>query len=236
MIKPERRYPRVLAAGDAALTVEFGETIDPILNERVLAFATAVETLAIPGLLEVVPTYRSATVYVDPVVVDVDGLIGRLQALADGLPHSPSPAGRCLEIPVLYGGDAGPDLAHVSAFAHRSAPEVIALHASVKYRVYMLGFSPGFPYMGRVPEPIAMPRLPTPRIKVPAGSVGIAGFQTGIYPIESPGGWRLIGRTPLRLYDPDRPAPFLLQPGDQARFVPISQPDYDRLAGHQDAP
>jgi inhibitor of KinA len=236
VINPERRYPRVLAAGDAALTVEFGETIDPILNERVLAFATAVETLAIPGLLEVVPTYRSATVYVDPVVVDVDGLIGRLQALAHGLPHSPSPAGRCLEIPVLYGGDAGPDLAHVSAFAHRSAPEVIALHASVKYRVYMLGFSPGFPYMGRVPEPIAMPRLPTPRIKVPAGSVGIAGFQTGIYPIESPGGWRLIGRTPLRLYDPDRPAPFLLQPGDQARFVPISQPDYDRLAGHQDAP
>jgi len=195
-----------------------------------------VEALAITALLEVVPTYRSATVYIDPVVVDVDGLIGRLQTLADGLPHSPSLAGRCLEIPVLYGGDAGPDLAHVSAFAHRSAPEVIALHALVEYRVYMLGFSPGFPYMGRVPEPIAMPRLPTPRIKVPAGSVGIAGFQTGIYPIESPGGWRLIGRTPLRLYDPDRPAPFLFQPGDRVRFVPISQPDYDRQAGHQNAP
>ncbi|HET7438858.1 MAG TPA: 5-oxoprolinase subunit PxpB, partial [Nitrospira sp.] len=132
----------------------------------------------------------------------------------------------------LYGGEGGPDLQDVAAFAKLSAAEVIRLHASVLYRVYMLGFSPGFPYLGLVPEPLAMPRLPTPRITVPAGSVGIAGTQTGIYPISTPGGWRLIGRTPIALYRAHSATPFLLNPGDLVRFEPIERQEFDRLRCH----
>ena len=139
---------------------------------------------------------------------------------------------------MLYGGDWGPDLDDVASFAKLSVAEVIRLHASVHYRVYMLGFSPGFPYLGLVPEPIAMPRLPTPRISVPAGSVGIAGTQTGIYPIATPGGWRLIGRTPVALYRRENSATqFLLHPGDLVRFEPIGTQEFERLRRdtHDDA-
>lgn len=220
--------PRVLPAGDAALTVEFGETIDPEVNDRVMTFARAVEGLDLTGLIETVPTYRSATVYFDPVVLDAGLLAARLKALAEALPPAISSPPRNVEIPVFYGGEVGPDLPDVASFANLSAQEAIALHASVEYRVYMLGFSPGFPYMGTVPGALAMPRLATPRPRVQAGSVGIAGSQTGIYPLESPGGWRVIGRTPLRLYDRARPNPFLLEPGDRVRFVPINQQEFDR--------
>ncbi len=268
------RYPRVLMAGDGALTIEFGSTIDPEINDRVMACSRAVDRLSLSGLLDIVPTYRSVTVYVDPLKIDIVSLAERLQALtlspapstsrrsravkgpslgkraglgqlgvggcnrARGgrvnLGKSPSRRARggrvrLIEIPVLYGGEYGPDLPAVAAFAKRSIEDVIALHISVEYRVYMLGFSPGFSYMGLVPDEIAMPRLAAPRAKVPAGSVGIAGSQTGIYPIETPGGWRLIGRTPLRLYDPNRARPFLLEPEDRVRFVRIDRAEYDRL-------
>jgi len=223
-------YPRVLAAGDAALTVEFGDTIDPVIHDRVLAFAQSVDGLSLDGLIETVPTYRSATVYFDPVILNANPLAERLKALAEALQPATSRPPRTVQIPVLYGGEFGPDLPGVASFAKLSADQTIALHASVEYRVYMLGFSPGFPYLGRVPDPLAMPRLATPRAKVPAGSVGIAGSQTGIYPLESPGGWRLIGRMPLRLYDQTRPNPFLLEPGDRVRFVIIDRTEFDRLA------
>jgi inhibitor of KinA len=223
-------YPRVLAAGDAALTIEFGSTIDPEINDRVMAFSRVVDRLFLSGVIDVVPTYRSVTVYVDPMRIDVVSLAECLKALAESLPPTTPRRSRMMKIPVLYGGEHGPDLAAVAAFAGRSVEDVIALHVSVDYRVYMLGFSPGFPYMGRIPDEIAMPRLATPRAKVPAGSVGIAGSQTGIYPLESPGGWRLIGRTPLRLYDPSRPKPFLLEPEDRVRFVLVDQDEYARLS------
>jgi len=194
-------YPRVLAAGDAAVTVEFGETIAPEINDRVMAFAQAVEGLGLDGLIETVPTYRSATVYFDPVVIEADQLAKRLLALAGSLPPTTVRPSRKVDISVAYGGEFGPDLDDVASFARLSVEETIALHVSVEYRVYMLGFSPGFPYLGLVPDAIAMPRLATPRAKVRAGSVGIAGSQTGVYPFDTPGGWRIIGRTPLRLYD-----------------------------------
>jgi inhibitor of KinA len=177
----------------------------------------------------VVPTYRSATVYVDPLTVELGPLTERLRVLAEGAPMRPAAPARTIEIPVAYGGECGPDLSAVAAFAGLSVEEAVALHHSVAYRCYMLGFSPGFPYLGRVPEAIAMPRLSEPRARVPAGSVGIAGSQTGIYPHDSPGGWRLIGRTPLRLYDPGRTEPFLIRAGDQIRFVPIDRQTYDQM-------
>lgn len=222
-------YPRVLPAGDAALTVEFGESIDPEVNDRVMTFTRAIESLDLTGLIETVPTYRSATVYFDPVGLEAGLLAERLKALAEALPPAISSPPRNVEIPVCYGGEFGPDLPDVASFANLSVQEAIALHASVEYRVYMLGFSPGFPYMGTVPGALTMPRLATPRACVPAGSVGIAGSQTGIYPLESPGGWRVIGRTPLRLYDRARPNPFLLEPGDRVRFRVIGREEFDRL-------
>lgn len=219
---------RILPLGDAALTIEFGEEIDPALNERVIAFAETVRAQTWEGVLDIVPTYRSVTIHVDPLCVDLDTLRSRLLQLSKTAQHGIR-SGRQHRIPVLYGGEAGPDLQDVAAFAKLSAAEVIRLHASVVYRVYMLGFSPGFPYLGLVPELLAMPRLPTPRVTVPAGSVGIAGTQTGIYPISTPGGWRLIGRTPIALYRPHSATPFLLDPGDLVRFEPIEQPEFDRL-------
>jgi inhibitor of KinA len=249
-------YPRVLMAGDGALTIEFGSTIDPEINDRVMACSQAVDRLSLSGLLDIVPTYRSVTVYLDPLKIDIVSLAERIQALAVSLaPHTRQSgpgkraglgqlgAGGCkddrggrvrlIEIPVLYGEEYGLDLPAVAAFAKRSIEDVIALHMSVEYRVYMLGFSPGFPYMGKIPDEIALPRLAAPRAKVPAGSVAIAGSQTSIYPIESPGGWRLIGRTPLRLYDPNRARPFLLEPEDRVRFVPITRRRYDDLHRRQ---
>jgi KipI family sensor histidine kinase inhibitor len=221
--------PRIVPAGDAAVTFEFGETIDPVINDRVIAFVRSVDRLALPGIVETVPTYRSATIYFDPAADHLDRLIARLmmEAHAAG-PSSLKP--RRVDIPVLYGGEWGPDLEDVAAFGKVSIDEAVALHISVEYRVYMLGFSPGFPYMGSIPETIAMPRLPTPRLHVPAGSVGIAGSQTGIYPTDGPGGWRLIGRTPLRLYDSNRAKPFLFEQGDRVRFVSVERQEFDRIS------
>jgi len=222
---------RILSLGDAALTIEFGQEIDPAVNERVIAFAETVCAQTWEGVLDVVPTYCSVTIHVDPLCVDLDTLTNWLIQLPKTAHHS-MPSGKQHRIPVLYGGEGGPDLHDVAAFAKLSPADVIRLHASVLYRVYMLGFSPGFPYLGLVPEPLAMPRLSTPRITVPAGSVGIAGTQTGIYPISTPGGWRLIGRTPIALYRAHSATPFLLNPGDVVRFEPIEQPEFDRLRRH----
>jgi inhibitor of KinA len=228
---------RILPLGDAALTIEFGQEIDPALNERVIAFAETVRIQRWDGVLDVVPTYCSVTIHVDPLCLDLDTLSNRLLQLPKP-PQRSAASGRQHRIPVLYGGDWGPDLDDVASFAKLSVADVIRLHASVQYRVYMLGFSPGFPYLGLVPEPIAMPRLPTPRISVPAGSVGIAGTQTGIYPIATPGGWRLIGRTPVALYRRENSATqFLLHPGDLVRFEPIGTHEFERLRRdtHDDA-
>jgi KipI family sensor histidine kinase inhibitor len=223
------QYPRILPLGDAGFLVEFGDSIDLAVNDRVVSFARAVERARVPGVVEVVPAYRSAAVYVDPVETDLASLREALGTLTGNLPMDPADRRRIVTIPVLYGSEAGPDLPALAERAGLSVEEAITLHASVEYRVYMLGFSPGFPYLGTVPDAIAAPRLPEPRINVPAGSVGIAGRQTGIYPQDSPGGWRVIGRTPLVLYDPARTEPFLLEPGDRVRFVPIDRREFDRV-------
>lgn len=223
-------FPRILPLGDSGVTVEFGDSIAPATNDQVIAFAQGLDTLTISGVVDVAPTYRSVSVYFDPLLTDLDDLERRLKELAANLPQQPTGPGRTIEIPVAYGVDLGPDLADVARLAGVSEQEVVALHGSTDYRVYMLGFSPGFPYLGTVPATIAIPRLAEPRTKVPAGSVGIAGTQTGIYPQESPGGWRLIGRTPVKLYDPQGSRPFLLEPGDHVRFVEISYEEYWRMA------
>jgi KipI family sensor histidine kinase inhibitor len=223
--------------GDAALTVEFGNEIDPALNTRVIAFADTVRAQLWEGVLDVVPTYRSVTIHVDPLALPVNRLTDRLLQLPHTVPSPTASVGSQHTIPVLYGDEWGPDLEDVAAFAKMSVADVIRLHSSVQYRVYMLGFSPGFPYLGSVPEPLAIPRLATPRSTVPAGSVGIAGHQTGIYPTSTPGGWRLIGRTPVALYRPTNSTPFLLSPGDVVRFEPIGLREFDRLwrEHHDDA-
>lgn len=204
---------RLLPLGDAALTVEFGNEIEPALNAQVIAFADTVRAQMWEGVLDVVPTYRSITIHVDPLCLDVSTLSDRLLQLSHAVSHHAT-SWRQHTIPVLYGGEWGPDLEEVAAFANMSVPDAIRLHASILYRVYMLGFSPGFPYLGSVPAPLTMSRLATPRTSVPAGSVGIAGSQTGIYPTATPGGWRVIGRTPVALYRPNSSTPFLLSPGD----------------------
>lgn len=218
----------VLPLGDAAVTVEFGREIAPHLNDRVLAFAQAVRIQHWEGVLDVVPAYASVSIHVDPLRLPVSILSQRIQALSCDVEAAPS--GRTHRVPVLYGGEWGPDLDDVAVFAQRSVADTIRLHYSNVYRVYMLGFSPGFPYMGLVPSSIAMPRLSTPRSIVPAGSVGIAGCQTGIYPSATPGGWRLIGRTPLSLYKPGSSQPFLFTPGDTVEFYPIDADEFARMS------
>ncbi|HKY72627.1 MAG TPA: 5-oxoprolinase subunit PxpB [Nitrospira sp.] len=217
----------VLPLGDAAVTVEFGREIRPDLNDRALAFAQAVRAPNWEGVLDIVPTYASVTIHVDPLRLPISILLQRVHDLFHDVPASLS--GRIHRIPVVYGGQWGPDLQDVASFARQSLADTIRLHHTHQYRVYMLGFSPGFPYMGPVPASIAMPRLATPRLLVPTGSVGIAESQTGIYPTATPGGWRIIGRTPVRVYQPQAAHPFLFSPGDTVEFYPIDANEFDRV-------
>jgi inhibitor of KinA len=220
----------IRSVGDSALTIEFEPRIDPIVNARVIAVATLIDTLRLKGILDVVPTYRSVTVYYNPFVLSDSSLKARLAELAAHRPQPSPTRKRIVEIPVCYDDEFGLDLRSVSAVSGLAPTRLIELHTFCVYRVYMLGFLPGFPYMGKVPAEIAVPRLATPRTSVPAGSVGIADSQTGIYPVESPGGWRLIGRTPVRIYNPDRRRPFLLTAGDRVRFRPIDRDEFDKLS------
>lgn len=219
---------RFLPCGDSAVTVEFGNRIDDQLNGAVHAFASAVEALGHPAIREVVPTYRSATVHYLPHLLEYAALVQLLRPLTE-TQGGAGPFGAPVEIPVLYGGPWGPDLEEVAAHCGMTPEQVIAAHSAPCYRIYMLGFTPGFPYLGGMDPRLATPRRKEPRIRIPAGSVGIAGSQTGVYPIESPGGWQLIGRTPLRLFDLGSDPPILLQAGRSIRFVPIDEPTYHRL-------
>ena len=224
---------RMIQLSESAITVEFGDTIALSTNDLVLAFTAAVDQAGIRGFIEVVPTYRSATLYFDARLTDAGTVMKNMRALTVDTAVSPSRPSTTHTIPVWYGGAAGPDLPDVARQAGLTAEEAGELHASITYRVFLLGFSPGFPYLGIVPAPLATPRLPTPRKQVAAGSVGIAGTQTGVYPQASPGGWRIIGRTPVVLFDLHRPKPFLLAPGDQVRFVAIEEEEFEQLAGDQ---
>ncbi|MDL2327451.1 5-oxoprolinase subunit PxpB [Ruminococcaceae bacterium OttesenSCG-928-A11] len=215
--------------GDSALTMVFGDAIDPVVNARVLAMAQAVEQARLPGVGEVCPAYASLLVQYDPLTVDYRALVRLLKRLERAPGAGTAPAPRRLELPVLYGGPGGPDLGHVAGHTGLSPAEVIALHSGRDYPIYMIGFLPGFPYLGGMDGRLATPRLATPRVRIPPGSVGIAGGQTGVYPLPSPGGWQLVGRTPVRLYDPARPEPVPFRAGDFIRFVAVDEGRYDEI-------
>jgi len=219
---------RIVPAGESALIVEFEERIDPEINARAIACAEAIQAARLAGVRDVVPTYRSVAVYFDPLRTDGDALMARLHAEAEAPPQPSAVLREPVRIPVCYGGELGPDLAGVAAYAGLSEADVTRLHAATTYRVFMLGFVPGFAYLGIVDQRIAMPRHASPRVRVPIGSVGIAGIQTGVYSAQTPGGWQLIGRTPLKPFDPSRADPFLMKAGDAVQFHAIDRGEYDR--------
>ena len=220
---------RFVPAGDRAFVVELGDGISPELNRKVHSLCRAIEKLGMAGVLDLVPTYRSILINYDPLTLPPDELEERVRELTQDLDETPTAASRVVELPTSYGGDHGPDLGYVAGHNGLTEDEVIALHSSTDYPVYMMGFTPGFTYLGGMSEKIATPRLQTPRTAIPAGSVGIAERQTGVYPIESPGGWQLIGRTPVRLFDPSKRPPVIAEPGDYIRFVPVSTDEYLRI-------
>lgn len=219
---------RYLPAGDRGLVVEFGNAITLEINTRVRALALALEAARIPGLIEVIPTYRSLGIEYDPVGLSVEEAERRIRQIAGRLDLTTLPPPRRIVVPTVYGGAYGPDLPFVAQHAGLSEADVILLHSQARYHVYMLGFTPGYTYLGGLPERLHTPRLGSPRLRVPRGSVGIGGSQTGIYPLESPGGWRIIGRTYVCLFDASREVPTPIQPGDIVQFVPISEEEYLR--------
>ena len=218
----------IVPAGDSAIVVEFEARIDLVVNAMAIAVAEAVQANGVAGVRDVVPTYRSVAIYFDPLRTDMNALTDCIERATSRAEQSTTVARAPLRIPVCYGGEFGPDLPAVAGFARCSEDAVVQTHASTIYRVFMLGFVPGFAYLGIVDERIAMPRHAVPRVRVPARSVAIAGVQTGIYPGDTPGGWQLIGRTPVAPFDPDRPEPFLLKAGDAVQFYPIDRDEYDR--------
>jgi KipI family sensor histidine kinase inhibitor len=225
--------PRFLNAGDRGLTVELGDVVDEATNERVVALDKALHD--IPGIVETVPTYRSLLILFDPASITKAALRERVLA-AWPLDAAATGPYRRFTIPVLYGGSAGEDLAFVASARGLTEAEVVRLHASVEYRVYMIGFAPGFAYLGGLPEALHTSRRVDPRMRIPASSISIGGMQAAICPpIEFPSGWQLLGRTPVRTYDPARSEPFLLSAGDRVRFSPISEVEYEGLIAAAEA-
>ncbi|RKO65859.1 5-oxoprolinase subunit PxpB [Desulfofundulus salinus] len=221
--------PRFLPAGDRAIVVEFGNEINPEINRRVRNLYLALQRSGIGGIGEMIPTYRSLLIYYDPMQLPLNQLIDYIQEVEADMERLKLPHPKIYVIPVIYGGEYGPDLEDVARYNQLTPGEVIQIHTATDYLIYMLGFAPGFPYLGGMSLRIATPRLKTPRTHIPAGSVGIADKQTGIYPIDSPGGWRIIGRTPVKLYDPYREPPVLLSAGNYVRFVSITAEDYHKI-------
>ncbi len=211
---------RFLSVGDRALAVEFGDHIDRGLSRAVLRLDRAIRAKRPSGVVETVPSFRSLLVHYDPLTTSRADLERLILGLLDLNPGDEA-AGRLWRVPVCYEGELAPDLAEVARLSGLAAEEIPALHAGTLYHVYMLGFLPGFPYLGDLPEALHLPRRPDPRVRVPAGSIAIATSLSAIYPYESPGGWHLVGATPLRFFDPARAPPALLAPGDAVRFEPI---------------
>jgi KipI family sensor histidine kinase inhibitor len=219
--------PKILACRDAALVVEFGSTIDPRLNARVLALDARVAA-GVRGVVETVPTYRSLLVHYDPLVTDFARLSEALLALSADLPDTPAEA-RLWRIPVVYGGEFGIDLEDVAARHGLKPAELIEKHAAPTYRVYMIGFLPGFSYLGGLDPAIATPRRESPRTHTPAGTISIGGVQALVASIAAPSGWHLLGRTPVRTFMRGREPTFLLGPGDRVRFEAIPESRWDAL-------
>lgn len=221
-----------IASGDQALLMEFGRVISPEISQKIRGLMNQLEKEGQKeslGIRELVPTYRSILILFDPFSTDSKKLEKELEKLLPTISKQERLGKRTVLIPTLYGGEMGPDLDFVSSHSGLSKEEVIRAHSSPDYLVYMLGFTPGFTYLGGLDPKIATPRLSSARIRIPAGSVGIADQQTGIYPIDSPGGWQLIARTPLHLYTPENDPPVLLRAGDYIRFVPIEEKEYKKI-------
>ena len=222
--------PRFLPAGDAAIVVELGDAISPAINRRVRSLSHALENGSVPGVFDFLPTYRSVLVYYDPLSASPDAVKSQIARLLQSPDAEAAANPRVALIPILYGGDMGPDIAFVASHAGITEQEVVDIHSATDYLIYMMGFSPGFAYLGGLDQRLTTPRLESPRTQIPAGAVGIAESQTGVYPVASPGGWQLIGRTPLKLFDPARNPPALLSAGDYVRFTPLAdRAEYDAL-------
>lgn len=243
--KQEQRdnFPfKLFPLGDAALIVQFGDTISTDVHRNVAAFAQCLESQPFPGFIEAVPAYCTLTIYYNPTQVGerenaapYEQVAQYLYPMAACITTDTQQHARLVEVPVCYGGLFGPDLEFVAQHSDLSAEEVVAIHAQREYLVYMIGFAPGFPYMGGMDSRISAPRKEAPRSRIPAGTVGIANIQTGIYSLETPGGWQLIGRTPLTLFNHEREPASLLQAGDKVRFVPITSEEFgERKAGQHE--
>ena len=222
---------RIDKAGENGIVIDFGNVIDPGVNNRVHGLAREILAKMAEDVIEVIPTYRSLMVYFDSLNISRNSIETKIGRILEKMTGGDNVAGEAtlVTIPVCYGGEFGPDLGFVAEHSKISTQEVIDIHTSKPYQVYMLGFTPGFPYLGGMSELIATPRLTQPREIIPAGSVGIAGSQTGIYPIASPGGWQLIGRTPLRVFNPRAPNPFLFAAGNYLQFTVIDASAFENI-------
>jgi KipI family sensor histidine kinase inhibitor len=221
--------PVIKITGDTSIAVVFDQVISPKINAQIRALDEEIAAARIYGIFETVPTYCALTIHYDPVRIRYEELRAKIEELMKKAHSAKKRRPTVIEIPVCYGGEFGPDIENVAKHAGISVEEVIKIHTAPEYLIYMLGFTPGFSYMGGMDERIATPRLTEPRVLIPAGSVGIAGAQTGIYPIDSPGGWQLIGRTPVVLYDPDREEPIMLDAGMHVKFVQIDGEEFESI-------
>jgi len=228
----ENSLPQVIPAGDAALMAVFAEEIKPEINARVRALATALEDNAPPGIVESVVAFATLLVYYDPMLLSFEDARSIVLDLAARIDDVSEEQTRLVEIPTLFGGAYGPDIPWIAQYKGMSEEDVLKTFTDATYVVYMLGFAPGNPYLGGLPPQLAVPRLDSPRKVVPAGTVAIAN-QASIYSLNSPGGWRWLGRTPIKMFDPSRNPPCFLQAGDRVKFVPISEDEYFKLGGEK---
>ena len=224
------RTPEVRTCGDRTVMVEFDPVIAPEINEAVHSLTAAVDTARIPGIVECTPSYHSLGIHYDPLQIGYAEVVQRVREIIESGPQHQRSAVQRVEVPMVYGGDFGPDLKSVARAHGLSVEAAVTLHSEAVYRVCLIGFTPGFPYLSGLPEALATPRLPTPRASVPAGSVAIGGRQCGIYPVNSPGGWSILGRTPLRLFDVQKVEPCLLSPGDEVVFRRIYEEEFSEIA------
>lgn len=222
--------PTISPVGDCAISIDFGQVIDPKINRHIRQIIEQIKDLQLDGIIELVPTYCALLVQYDAMVYSYSDICRILEpTLQESVTDSANELVTIVEIPTVYGGEFGPDLGFVASHNHLSEAEVVSIHSGTDYLVYMLGFIPGFTYLGGMDPRIATPRLSSPRTLIPAGSVGIAGEQTGTYPSDSPGGWQIIGRTPVTMYDMSKKQAALLQAGDYVRYVSIDENEFHRI-------
>ena len=222
--------PTISPVGDRVISIDFGQVIDPTINRHIRQTIERIKELQLEGIIELVPTYCALLVEYDAMLYSYSEICNIIEpTLEEGMTNTTNELVTVVEVPTVYGGEFGPDLSFVASHNHLSEDEVISIHSGTDYLVYMLGFIPGFTYLGGMDSRIATPRLSSPRTLIPAGSVGIAGEQTGTYPSDSPGGWQIIGRTPVTMYDISKAQAALLKAGDYVRYVPIDESEFHRI-------